>query len=690
MKRKILFNLIMIAALFAANQTISQTPVKTSSAEFNAVRWAGQNFATNRIPPFSFLYGGKESKTFIRSWEFRAEKLPQTDPKVQELKYSWRDRKSGFTATCLVTCFADFPAVEWVVKFKNGPGQNSPVLEKVKAIDYTFGYEQAGPVILHHSRGSNATRNDFEYLSDELKSGQSFYMTPAGGRSSDNTAFPFFNLEMPGGRGIITAVGWTGKWYANITQSGKQSVTLESGMERLKTFLYPSEEIRTPRIALLFWKGEDRIAGHNQFRQFILAHYTRMINGKPNELPFAGGLGYGGPSPCNEYSCATENYAIAMAYRYRQFSVVPEVLWIDAGWYTGCGTWWSNVGNWTVNKIAFPHGLKPVTDAVHEVGAKFILWFEPERVYKGTQWDKDLDKWLLRIPDSVTRAPYNQVSKENALFNLGNPEACAWLTKYIGDMIQKEGIDYYRQDFNFDPWYYWMYNDKPSREGMSEMRHIEGLYTYWDGLLKRYPNLIIDNCASGGRRIDLETTSRSSPLWRTDYAYGEPNGYQCHTYGLNFYLPLHGTGNITLNPYTFRSSMSSAMVTSWDLDNGGYTIPVLQKYIADYKRLRSFYYADYYPLTFGKNITSDSIWLSYQMNRPKEGDGIVVAFRRPACPIEKINVKLRGLEIGASYELFFEDENIRLNKSGKELMENLELLLKEKSKSLLISYKKIK
>jgi alpha-galactosidase len=136
--------------------------------------------------------------------------------------------------------------------------------------------------------------------------------------------------------------------------------------------------------------------------------------------------------------------------------------------------------------------------------------------------------------------------------------------------------------------------------------------------------------------------------------------------------------------------MSSAMVTSWDLDNGGYTIPVLQKYIADYKRLRSFYYADYYPLTSGKNITSDSIWLSYQMNRPKEGDGIVVAFRRPACPIEKINVKLRGLEIGASYELFFEDENIRLNKSGKELMENLELLLKEKSKSLLISYKKIK
>ncbi|MCX6224774.1 MAG: alpha-galactosidase [Bacteroidia bacterium] len=689
MKRKNLFYLMIIAASFIDIQAVSQPVAKSAIPESYAIDWAGRNFARNKLPPFSFMYGGKESKSFIRSWEFKAEKLAQTDPNVQEFKYSWSDRKSGFTAICLVTCFTDFPAVEWVVKFRNGKGQNSPVLEKVKAIDYLIGNGQAGQGILHHSRGSNATRNDFEYLSDELKTGQSIYMTPNGGRSSDNTAFPFFNLEMPGGHGIITAVGWTGKWYAKVTQTDERTVNLESGMERMKLFLYPGEEIRTPRIALLFWKGEDRMTGHNQFRQFILAHHTWKINGKPNELPFASNLAGYGPAPCNEHSCATETHAIAMAYRHRQFGIVPEVLWIDAGWYTGCGTWWSHVGNWTVNKLNFPNGLKPVTDAVHEVGAKFILWFEPERVFKGTQWDQEFDKWIIRIPDSVTREPYNRVSRDNALFNLGDPEACAWLTKYIGDMIEKEGIDYYRQDFNFDPWYYWMYNDKPGREGMSEIRHIEGLYAYWNGLHKRFPNLIIDNCASGGRRIDLETTSISSPLWRTDYNYGEPNGYQCHTYGLSFYLPLHGTGNITLNPYTFRSSMSTSMVTGWDLDRGGYTIPDLQKYIADFKRLRPFYYEDFYPLTPNENITSDSIWLSYQLNRPKGGDGMIMAFRRPACPVEQISVKLKGLEDAATYELFFEDENIRVNKTGKELKNNLDLILKEKTKSMLITYKKI-
>jgi hypothetical protein len=38
----------------------------------------------------------------------------------------------------------------------------------------------------------------------------------------------------------------------------------------------------------------------------------------------------------------------------------------------------------------------------------------------------------------------------------------------------------------------------------------------WDELRQRHPKLTIDNCASGGRRIDLETCSRSYPLWRSD------------------------------------------------------------------------------------------------------------------------------------------------------------------------------
>ncbi len=651
--------------------------------------WIKANFAKGVVPPFSFVYGGKESKSFIRSWDYKMEQLKTTDPAMEKTVFSWRDPKTGLVARCTVTAYSDFPAAEWTVEFKNTSVKNTPLIEKAKAADYTFRYDAEGPVTLHHSRGSSGERSDFQGYEDVLGAGKNIYMTPTGGRSSDNTAFPFFNVVMPGNQGVLTSIGWTGKWYADVIQASTKSWTLNAGMERMKTVLYPGEQIRTPEICLLFWKGEDRMIGHNLFRQFVLKHHSRMINGKLAQLPLAGTLGAGGPLPCNEFSCATESYCIAVAQRYKQFGIIPEVLWIDAGWYTGCGSWWENVGNWTVNKVNFPNGLKPVADEVHKVGAKFILWFEPERVVAGTMFDKMYPDFLIRIPDTVKNPELGRYFSNMSLFNLGNPAAREWLTNYISDLIRANGVDYYRQDFNFDPYPYWKYNDKPDRIGITEIRHIEGLYAYWDALITNFPNLIIDNCASGGRRLDLETISRSSPLWRTDYNYGEPNGYQCHTYGLNFYLPLHGTGNVTPSVYTFRSSMSSAMVTTWDLNNSSWSQGLLQTIMKDFKRLRPYYYGDYYPLTPNTRITTDSIWLSYQQNRPDQGDGIILAFRRPACDVESITVKPKGLDPVADYDVLFEDTGKKVVMKGAGLMQGILLETKEKPGSLLISYKKL-
>jgi alpha-galactosidase len=332
--------------------------------------------------------------------------------------------------------------------------------------------------------------------------------------------------------------------------------------------------------------------GQNQFRRFILAHHSRKIDGRFAEYPVCGGFNWGDPYPCNEYSCLTEDYACALINRYKQFGITPEVFWLDAGWYEGTGwytnngDWYKNAGNWRVDKERFPNGLKPLSDAAHKVGAKFMVWFEPERIYANTQFLKEHPEWVLKHPED----------ENNFLFDLTNPDALQWFCKYFGDIIEENGIDYYRQDYNIRPEAFWKFNDKPGRTGITEIRYIEGLYTYWDYLLNRFPNLLIDNCASGGRRLDLETVSRSAPLWRTDYQYGEPNGYQCYTYGLNFYLPLSGTGINKLDPYSLRSSLGSAVVLNWKLTNADVSILDMQKYLNEFKSLRPYYYEDYYPL----------------------------------------------------------------------------------------------
>lgn len=639
--------------------------------------WVDQHFAKGKIPPFSFTYGGKSSDNFIAGWQFSADNLKPDKPDVNESVYTYTDTKSGLAVKCVVTWYNDFPAVEWVLKFSNNSKRNSPVIEKVNAIDNTFSYNKSGTFILHYANGCNSLRSDFRPYDNELKTGNSIYMTPNEGRSSSgDKAFPFFNIESPAGGGVMVAVGWTGKWFANILKEDEKSVSLNAGMERIQLTLFPQEEIRSPRICLLFWEGEDRMIGHNQFRRFILAHHTRKIKGKSSELPLSVILARGGPPPCSENTCTTESYAIALIDRYQQFNIVPEVFWIDAGWYINNGRW-VDTGSWVVNKKNFPNGLKPVSDAAHEVGAKFLLWFEPERVRKGTLLYNDHPEWLIGKTNSVTR-----------LLNLGDKEALSWVTDHISELIKEEGIDIYRQDFNMDPMPYWEESDAPQRIGITEIRHIEGLYAFWDSLLVRFPNLIIDNCASGGRRIDFETVSRSSPLWRTDYhGYTEPNGSQDNTYGLNFYLPLHGTGNWVRSPYYFWSNMSSSMVLNWDINSSDCSQVEMQKYIQDFKRLRPYYCGDYYPLTGTDNFLKDRAWLAYQLDRPEQKDGIILVFRREDCMDDTYKIRLHGLDKKAIYELFYEDYKISVQKTGKELTDGFEVFISQRPSSLLISYR---
>ncbi len=654
----------------------------------NVNQWVEQHFAEGKVPPFSFYFGGESSDDFIDKWQFQAKKLKPADPNVEESVYTYTDKRSGLIVKCTVTSYKDFPAVEWVLNFSNGSGINTKQIEKAAVIDHSFISERKGNYILHHSRGSNAQPTDFMPMDDVLQVGKNMKLMPDGGRgSSDNTTFPFFNIESPASSGIVVAVGWTGKWYAEVQQTDENKISLKAGMENMNLSLYPGEEIRTPRICLLFWEGEDRMTGHNQFRQFVLSHHTRKIDGEFIDLPLSAGLSRGGPSPCNEFTCLTESYAIATIERFKQFDIIPEVCWVDAGWYEGDVGWWQGVGNWVVDEKRFPNGLKPVSDAAHAAGSKFLLWFELERVRKGTRFEKEHPEWLLEYPG--TKNEDDIYNYNTYLFDLGNEEARLWLTDYVTDFLKKEGVDYYRQDFNWvDGEGSWKMKDKPGRIGISEIRYIEGLYAFWDSLLVRLPNIIIDNCASGGRRIDLETISRSSPLWRSDYGFGEPDGYQNHTYGLNFYLPLHGTGLFNSSEYDLRSSMSSTMVLLWDIHSSTSSISQMQKCIRDFKRLRPYYYGDYYPLSGTENLLRDDKWLAYQLNRRGHEDGIIMAFRRENCNEESMEVKLRGIEAAEEYLLTDEDSQIKITVSGEELIKGFTLTLKDKPGSLLIWYHK--
>ena len=90
--------------------------------------------------------------------------------------------------------------------------------------------------------------------------------------------------------------------------------------------------------------------------------------------------------------------------------------------------------------MRFPHGVRAVSDVAHAHGLKLILWMEPERVHPGTDLYKNHPEWLLGKDGS------------DKLFNLGNPVAWAWMVDHVDHLINEQGIDLYRQDFNEERW----------------------------------------------------------------------------------------------------------------------------------------------------------------------------------------------------------------------------------------------
>ena len=134
---------------------------------------------------------------------------------------------------------------------------------------------------------------------------------------------------------------------------------------------------------------------------------------------------------------------------------------------------------------------------------------------------------------------------QNRLLDLGDEAAWQYCYETVANLVETLGMSCYRQEFNMSPLKFWRINDADDRKDITEIKHIMGLYRLWDALLERFPHLIIDNCASGGRRIDIETLRRSVPLWRSDAqcsANYPPEWAQVHNMTFSAWMPYSGTG----------------------------------------------------------------------------------------------------------------------------------------------------
>ena len=251
-----------------------------------------------------------------------------------------------------------------------------------------------------------------------------------------------------------------------------------------------------------------------------------------------------------------------------------------------------------------------------------------------------------------------------------------------------------------DPLAYWRANDAEDRQGITENHHVTGYLAYWDELRQRHPDMLIDTCASGGRRNDLETLRRAVPLWRSDYAY-EPVGHQCMTYGISLWIPYHGTGTVAcanagyygggatpVEPYAFWSNAAPSLGSGIDIRVREIDYNALRTLLSQWRDVNRFYYGDFYPLT---SYTRDAnVWIAWQFHDQDEEMGTVQAFRRSEDNAPSMQLKLHGLDPAGTYEFTRLDSGETRTWNGTALLDSgLEVALPERPAAAVYRYRRL-
>jgi alpha-galactosidase len=650
--------------------------------------------------PFSFLYGGRPADEQLPGWQHSVRVLKGTVPVLSDKTgpvplvrqiVSYRDPRTGLLVETHVTRYDDAAAVDWVLYLSNTGKQDTPIIEDLMPLDAVI--LAAGPegrTVLRWSNGDRCAADSFLPHDEPLEKGKPRQFS---GVSSDTECLPFFNLGLKGtvpvlsdktgtvplsGGGWVLAVGWTGRWKAEFYRDAAGAVSVRAGMQSTHFRLRPGERVRTPRIVLLRYLGEktgtvpvlsgdEMIRGHHQFRRLMRLHYLPQAGGRPVVPPVAmtnvAGLWLRSARTKQPLGRLTE--ATELALIPKAAALGCEAYWMDAYWFPQ--PWYQgNIGNWFPKPDDFPRGLGVLGDAAHARGLKFVLWFAPLHINPKTDWAR-------RYPQFI----HGGGEGRGGVWKLGDVKARESLVRWLSERHREWGFDVYREDFGtgMPP------EEGPERVGVAEMRHIEGFYEFWSELKRRNPGLVIDNCAGGGRRIDIETARLAYCLWRSDFNdVGEGLKDRAHwpmmgradqvmVSGLSLYYPLN-TGPVwDMRPYSFRSAMTSGIVLYTDFESPEFSPDLARKGIEELKQLRPLREGDFYPLL--PLTTSQADWYAYQLDRPDLGEGCVFVFRRPESPEDTREISLAGIDPAASYRVTVTGETYEQGKpktiTGREL-----------------------
>jgi alpha-galactosidase len=329
--------------------------------------------------------------------------------------------------------------------------------------------------------------------------------------STSHQANPWFAIQAgkadeDRGEVWFGALGWSGSWRIVVEQDQLDAVRVTGGFNPFD-FGYNLHEGQMLETSV-FYGGyaANGLGGASRLmHRYQLGHI----------LPRAGNAAAPRPRPViyNSWEATefnvTEAGQIALAEKAAALGIDRFVM--DDGWFGQRKDDHAGLGDWYVNQVKFPHGLKPLVDRVHQLGMDFGLWVEPEMVNPDSDLYRKHPDWVLNFPGRPRSEERNQL-----VLNLARPDVRAYVLGFLDKLLAENDIAFLKWDYNRN----W---SEPGWDQLSaaEQRKVyveftQNLYAILAELRKRHPKVEIESCSGGGGRVDLGILRYVDEVWPSD------------------------------------------------------------------------------------------------------------------------------------------------------------------------------
>lgn len=291
-------------------------------------------------------------------------------------------------------------------------------------------------------------------------------------------------------------LGWSGNHRIQVAvkSNGKRFIQAEALYLAGEISLAKGETVSTPWLYATYSdQGLNKMSQH--FHQFLRTNIIKFSAHKPRPVHLNTWEGI--------FFDHNPDYIMKMATQAAQIGV--ERFIIDDGWFGHRNDDYQGLGDWYLDERKYPNGLEPVIKHVKDLGMEFGIWVEPEMINKNSNLYRAHPDWLLELQG------YQQPEgRHQYVLDLQNPNVFDYLLERLTWLLGSYDIDYIKWDMNREI-VQAGHNGHPAIVGQTK-----AVYRLLDILQKKFPNVEIESCSSGGGRIDYEILKRTQRFWASD------------------------------------------------------------------------------------------------------------------------------------------------------------------------------